>query len=75
VTVFNDHVMNVYGGVEVQLYAFLTLALDWRKMYPEWHWIAHHAVPRSGREAVEKKTFSYFWRESNHEFSVVRQVA
>jgi hypothetical protein len=63
--------MNAYGGVDVQIHIFLTLALaggEWSvsgpcrftppgETAPCTHWIGHWVDPRAGLDDVEKRKF------------------
>jgi hypothetical protein len=64
--------MKTYGGVEVELHPFLTLALDggaWSASGPGYftptervsdtHWIGGWVYPRASLDAVEKRKISY----------------
>ena len=75
------------GGVEVQLHAFLTLALDRSKLSathpsvfataksaPGTQWIRGWVDPSSILEVLQKQNISYPFRKSNHDSSVVQLV-
>jgi hypothetical protein len=62
--------MKTYGGVEVQIHIFLTLALDGGELStprsgcftpgeraPVTHWIGDWVGPRAGLDEVEKRKF------------------
>jgi hypothetical protein len=72
------HAMKAYWGVEVQLYYFLTSALDgseWlasrtgrftpKERAPVTHWIAGWVRPRAGLETVVKRKTTNSCRDSN----------